>query len=286
MFYKQNALLKDPKSDALTMTSAKGVAKFIDDGDKRLEISLANVTINDLTLKYSAKDFSISFKLTDKTERFNLPAAAPYGGGVLIIDENTATPVLYGAFSADAPNAKEMTDNSFSERYDDELIAEENYYEYENATAMESDNRTIHRLSESTVDFKASGGENLYAADLNDASAKSDDSEDLRPYYKRVEKELKKLFDENQKEKDLERIVGGSKWVRVNYGEGKHYAVGIIYDGSSPLWICYGVPGSFGKRPQEIKNYCSFIPLSVFETKKSGYWVSYQSALSGEALEI
>ena len=67
----------------------------------------------------------------------------------------------------------------------------------------------------------------------------------------------------------------------------EYYTVGLIYDQKKPAYICYGVPGKYSKEPpKELKGYCSYLPLSLFDLGGDGYWMMYQNADSGECVHI
>ena len=298
MKYRQNVLLKNPSSKYLRSEDCKGVAKFICDKESKIEVSAVGVSGENLCIKYSTKDFSVRFPYhSGKNEEFILGKDVPTGGGLLLFDELNSLPILYGAFSSAAPSYTEMLENS-PERYDDEVVATENYYEYEkeieDKQLIEGDNlddgyelSNENEMSEkengrerSKIENKESAHENEYGFGNEKINL---DGENY--YYLKIKDELDKIMKENKEETSLSEIVKDSKWVKIVYGEGKYYVVGVIYDKGAPKWICYGVPGVYGEKPSELKAYCSFIPSSVFNLKSSGYWVMYQDASNGKILE-
>lgn len=219
--------------------------------------------------------------------------------------------VAYGCFSMNGKTVKEImedaknirygnanggeeeADDSPYEKYDDEVVATENYY----------DNADVDcnlRLKEAAYDG-ADGGENenggTEKATFEKEKAESYDfgiycdEEVDEPfdgnYFDGVKTEIDKLFREFPQEKELSETVPDSKWVKVDYSDGKFYVVGVIYDNKKqPLYICYGVAGRYGKKPEELKEYCSFIPSSPFRLKGDGFWVMYQDAVTGECLKV
>ena len=102
--------------------------------------------------------------------------------------------------------------------------------------------------------------------------------------YQKIESDLKKIFEENPAEKNLCEMVSESRWGKVTE-KGKSFVVGIIEERQAPKYICYGIPGIYGKKPKEIRGYASFIPTSPFSLKGEGYWVMYQDAQSGAGVE-
>ena len=62
--------------------------------------------------------------------------------------------------------------------------------------------------------------------------------------------------------------------------------VGLVKEGGKEKYICYGVPAVYSKEPpKELKGFCSFIPLSVFDMKGDGYWMMFQDAVTGECIK-
>lgn len=106
-------------------------------------------------------------------------------------------------------------------------------------------------------------------------------------YYDRVAEELEKVFRDHPSEEILNKNVPDSRWAKVPYGEGRHYAVGVISSGGAPAYICYGVPGKYqSDPPKELKGYCSYMPLSLFDLTGEGYWMMFQDAETGECAHI
>lgn len=178
--------------------------------------------------------------------------------------------------------------------YDDEAMAEVNYYEFaetdEDCGALregtqEEENGGKPRQNEadtgafqthqSGVDPDISRGEASFAGPL--ASGE---------FYKRMKAEIEGLLSAYPAAEDLQSVVHGSKWVKISYGDGKFYVFGVIYDGKKPQYICYGVPAeNTVKPPESMQGLASFIPSSD-EEDCGGYWVMYQDANTGASLKI
>ena len=106
-------------------------------------------------------------------------------------------------------------------------------------------------------------------------------------YFDKVKTELDTIFSEHPKEESLEKNIPCSKWAKIYYSDEKYYTVGLIFDEKKPAYICYGVPGKYSKEPPlELKGFCSYLPLSIFDVKGDGYWMMYQNAESGECVQI
>ncbi len=103
-------------------------------------------------------------------------------------------------------------------------------------------------------------------------------------FYYAVKPQLDEMFVCYPKEERLSTAVQNSKWVRVDAADGE-YAVGVLFDGDTPAFICYAVPEYQNNRrpPREIEDMCVWLPVS--EAPLVGYWVIYQSARTGEIIK-
>lgn len=82
-------------------------------------------------------------------------------------------------------------------------------------------------------------------------------------------------------------MVQNSRWVKINYGDGKFYVFGVIYSGEKPEYLCYGVPTKNAKAPpKSLKGMATFIPAERDKITSVGYWVTYQSALTGASISV
>lgn len=181
---------------------------------------------------------------------------------------------------------EEKTDNAESEdacQYDDELVATENYYEFDQGgTDDEHCQGTQETRSENVPGkdedaqslFRFTGGENRAA----NAGA---------CYYEKVKNEIESLLEKHPTEDALEKSIPLSRWARIEFSKGKYYTVGVIRDEKGPRYICYGVPAaSRGEPPAALKGYCSFLPASAFDADGKGYWMMFQDAETGQCVKI
>ena len=252
------------------------------------------------------KDEFYPLKSSDGAEIFiethNIPASA----AVVNVKENTVIIDLYGCFLGKGMSKTEVEEyakkrllvkeNDLSEKregfrgetenqeqrqrtiYDDEMIATENYFEFEKNKGIEND-------SEENENVRTFGKEKPCKEKESDRFETFENETGAGGfYYEKIRSRIEALFRDFPEEKSLCEMVAESRWVRVSYDGEKHYVVGIIYDGKIPEYICYGAPGRYGEKPSEFKGYCSFIPSSPFALKRDGYWVTYQSAASGKRI--
>ncbi len=103
-----------------------------------------------------------------------------------------------------------------------------------------------------------------------------------KDFYARMRAEIERLLKDYPREEKLEQTVKGSRWVRINYGVGRHYVFGVIYEGLSPAYVCYGVPSKNSTcPPASLSGMASYIPAG-----RQGYWVMYQNAQTGESVRL
>ncbi len=295
---------------AVTGEKVRGVAVATRDGNEySVRISLINLA----ALEKGC--YKLYFD-AGKTETYDISSSGGIfrteniDGAAFVVAYSSAdgeTAVAYGSFSKNGRTVKEVLENAKNmrsvdevgnaaeknnppdESYDDEVVATENYYAY-------ADVDENLRLKENVTDEHGGDNENGNAETAQEREEEKEtynfgiygDEAAEKPfggnYFDKVKGEIDKLFENFPEEKELAETVPDSKWVKVDYDEGKFYVVGIIYDGKKPLYICYGVAGRYGEKPEEIKEYCSFIPSSPFRLKGDGYWVMYQDASTGKCL--
>ena len=177
------------------------------------------------------------------------------------------------------------------EPYEDEALAQENYYEYEQAyeggwalredPQKEKDGQSVLENEAASGAFKEIGlsGGNKDSGALGGLSRG-------KCFYELMKDEIEKVLSSFPKESALEETVENSRWVRINYGDNKYYVFGVIYSGGNPQYICYGVPSTDSRRPPEsLAGLASFIPSSP-HTTDAGYWIMYQDSTTGASVKI
>lgn len=112
--------------------------------------------------------------------------------------------------------------------------------------------------------------------------AKSANVKIEEPFYKQIEASMQEVFDKYERDEELTALVPDSKWARVPVDDSNYYVVGLIYSDSKPNLICYGVPDKDSSNPPDNSNECrQWLEL---EKGGRGYWMMYQSAISGQTL--
>lgn len=191
------------------------------------------------------------------------------------------------------PSPKSKT---VQEIYDDEAVATANYYAFDDeinqrlSAVKEWDDERIRLADGQTFDTSKKeadfgNAQSDFFKDETDAAFGEEYSE-KRPYFRTVEKDLNGIFAKFPEEKGLYNIFPQSKWARINYSKEKFYVVGLIKENKKEKYICYGVPGVYSTTPpKELKGYCTFIPLSIFDLSGDGFWMMFQDAVTGDCIK-
>jgi hypothetical protein len=201
--------------------------------------------------------------------------------------------------------------------YDDDAIAEVNYYEYkadeggdavcegqekqENGRACEEDENDTRPCE------KGENGQNMQencsvgkgekkctrgrskAHSRGDSLIESVIEDDYEPiklskgeYYEKIKKDMEKILLYYPKEKRLERAIEGSRWAKIFCGGDRYFAFGVLYCGGNVKYIGYGVPSDNPETPPDsLKGRASFIPV-----EDGGFWVMYQDAYTGVNVKV
>ena len=181
--------------------------------------------------------------------------------------------------------------------YDDEAVATENYYELEDEIRKkveiieDTDRRYVRAENERSACGSQKETQKNVANGKRVQNETNSDSGTVysksNPYYLSARKELEDVFSRFPPEETLQKNLPDSKWAKINYSETKYYVVGLINENGKPRYICYGVPGEYKKEPpKELKGFCSFVPLSVFDMKGDGYFMMFQDAITGDCIKM
>lgn len=151
--------------------------------------------------------------------------------------------------------------------YDDEAIAERNYFGDEDGVAPSAD--------------RGGGGEKAdgQKADGDDGAVHPFLRPQAPTYYNEVRKKLEEAFRKYPRDRTLEDILSPSEWVRTDGA-----LLGIVYREGIPEYLCVAVEAK-GEPPEEMRGKCTFVPSSHFSDGE-GYFVVFQSASSGEYVTV
>lgn len=213
--------------------------------------------------------------LFDKSNTFNfrLPNSFDINdniGAVLVRKENdNIIPIMWGANSNHAQLREDIIENIESDYkpLEKEII--------ETKTSVETLENQLHLFKEDDQ------MDELISKAVDDAIDEVDNN-----FYELIKPQLEQLFADYGHEENLENIIPNSKWVKVDFdGDGKEYVVGKIFEDDNLKYICYGVPGEFSTTPPEkLVKYSQWLPLD--SSGEVGYWIMYQDAYTGEALQV
>lgn len=170
--------------------------------------------------------------------------------------------------------------------YDDEAVAEINYYELEKELSKGSNNDEYKFITdtdfigEDKTEEKIAEGENDATKSENCACI----SENEEPkFFASIKEKLQELFNKYPPIDSLTQLIPQSEWIKIPYGNNAFYVIGIIKENDIPAYIAYGVPGACKSKPKGFERYSKFIPESLFYCD-SGYWCIFQSAKTGEEI--
>lgn len=103
-------------------------------------------------------------------------------------------------------------------------------------------------------------------------------------FYERTATQLAQLFDRHPRHERLEKLLPGTRWVRIDFDAKRYYAVGLV--GDRPDFVCYAVPAGYtADPPVELKGYAVWVPIEPENPTGEGYWVMYQDAATGESVK-
>lgn len=144
--------------------------------------------------------------------------------------------------------------------YNDEAVATENYYTIDEQIADK-----LNEIKE--------GDEN-----------KKEESAST-PFIVSEQKELDEIFNKFPPYTLLDGAFKQSKFVKITYYGEKYYVVGIVTCKNDEQFVCYGIPSVYSSAPpEELKNRCQFVPLSRFNPFGEGFFMMFQSAVTGECV--
>ena len=212
----------------------------------------------------------------------------------LNVEEGLAVAVIFnGQITSFGTGGLTMTKTQFEKRflnvYDDETIATENYYrkgyeqKHENAD-VEDGSQTGKAGKESDGDARQddAGGNVAKKQNADGRRTQTVDGSDgaytaEREYREQVASNIAALFHAGTPYPQLSRVIPLSRWVRIT-DDKKTYFFGLQ---GAPDYICYAVKGVRGDPPEGFEQ-AFFVPESFFNDLKDGYFITFQSAKTGE----
>lgn len=105
-------------------------------------------------------------------------------------------------------------------------------------------------------------------------------------YYKLIKAQYEDMFEKYPPFVVLSNIIENSKWIEVD-GVDSPYIMGIIYENEAPKYLCYGIVQEKKQSPPtEIVDSSQWVPFDVSNEFGRGVWIMYQSADTGETIQV
>ncbi|MBQ3596538.1 MAG: hypothetical protein II988_01835 [Clostridia bacterium] len=177
--------------------------------------------------------------------------------------------------------------------YDDEAVATENYYQTElelNQKLLalkEMDVERLHLENELSDCARQKETQETKANSCSAQNEKNFSNQKQPEFYLQIKDKLEDIFLKFPSHDLLCHAFPDSRWAKIHFSLDKHYVVGEVKEEGRIKYICYGVPAVYGDvPPKQLSNYCSFIPLSMLDTKGKGYFMTFQDAVSGKCIPV
>ncbi len=171
--------------------------------------------------------------------------------------------------------------------YNDETVATENYYNKEKPYEQIEPEKAGEnaRIKNRTEKQDEKAGTDL-AENGNAGGVLHPFKTDSDGYYVSIKGEIDALFQTHPRDDTLNGAFSCSEWVRLKGDKNNpQYLVGVLYTDGKAKYICYALAAeNRNAPPEEIKNVCSFVPLSPYDEDK-GFFVLFQSASTGECIK-
>lgn len=170
--------------------------------------------------------------------------------------------------------------------YDDEYLANENYY-----TEQDDEQGVLSKTGENAAAESAVENENAQAG--LDPAQNVDAARVLHPfktdsdgYYLSVKAEIDALMKKYPRDDRLKGAFACSEWVCVKGNQNApEYLVGVVYYDGKAKYICYAfATENPDDPPEEIAAVCTFVPTTPYD-KTKGFFIIFQSASTGECIQ-
>lgn len=177
-----------------------------------------------------------------------------------------------------------------AEKYNDEVICDENYYAPGFQPQASGENGTggvVADTQDATAIAESSGGaEAGVTADEHEDGISGDlfrplAQEPGQSYYLQVKEELEGLFSTGKRVNVLTTVIPNSEWVLIDEENG--CLVGLVYEELQVRYIAYALPAKGKSLPKNMEKAC-FVPSDPMAAKE-GYFVLFQDAATGECVQ-
>lgn len=178
--------------------------------------------------------------------------------------------------------------------YDDEAVAEDNYYE--TAASGKADEEYLAQIKENhddlyhtVFDFEPKSESTKGKAESTDCARQNDEDDFACPlertlpaFYGENEREIDSIFKKYQPISPLSDLIRESRWVKIPYKNGAFYLFGEIARGGVPAYLVYGILGKKAEKPKGFYSYSHFIPCSPYSGSDDGFWCAFQRTDNGK----
>lgn len=172
-----------------------------------------------------------------------------------------------------AADREETAEKSTPERYDDEAIADADYFGGV-WTAVEDEGASSQDSGEEPAQAEGS------------CSCADETASAVHPfklgrgglaYYHEIAPKLKAAMQKYPRDETLKSVFPHSDWVKA-----ENALLGIVYAEGVPRYLCVAMRS---EPPKEVEQYSIFVPESPF-TETEGYYIVFQDADSGEYVRM
>ncbi len=318
-FYKQVVILKErQKGYSVNGKELSGISRLeCEDGTCNLSLSLINFASLSGGEYYcilclennSAEIFPLGKKPTGHIKTFSVQRPfKDFSVGIFALEKEgvkMGTPLMVAFARTDGGVDEDRLAEVFCDdigreivegEYNDEAVATENYYSLDESIEKKVD--LINGWDNEFVGDEVIDEYNLCQKEEKEGQSGDNRLQDeegaskgaiystSNPYYLSAREELEELFSKFPKDETLASVLPTGRFCKIHYGKDKHYTVGTVEEKGAVKYVCYGVPGSYSPTPpEELKDYCSFIPISLFDLQGEGFWMMFQDAITGECVK-
>ncbi len=294
-----------------------GILRIERDCETTISLSVINATMLDngefwlFLVDYNKSLFS--FPLGKRPTNFTktIDCASDFSKGVcaLLVAQTDLVPVTVALgktedFPLSSNDCKKTVAEKFltdlkrkpnsTPEYDDEAVATENYFELDQSLSFKLEKIKELENAELRLEDERSACPNQEKEEKkhdgtcvfqNETDTCKRQNRERECFHQTVQAELNALFARFPQYDGLKGYFPDSRWVKIPYSTKDYYIVGEIKEDGDYKYICYGVPAVYSPEPpKELKGYCSFIPLSLFDLHGQGFWMMFQSAQTGECI--
>ena len=269
---------------------------FLSDGEYILAVLFENSPIEIISLDKKPTSFLKVFYSLQKFAEFSIGIFYKNQGYFPVAFTKTEKGVDLQSLTILLTKAETSNNLGPTPVYDDEAVATEDYFALEEKIkdkiqlleGWENErqpnevvkNDSLREKDSKKRALRADGGED------EEKPIQSQTYNDEHPYYQSAKNELDNLFRKFPKENSLSSILPNSQFCRINYSADKYYVVGVVKEENKEKYICYGVPSNYSEEPpKELKDYCCFLPKSIFNLKGDGFWMMFQDAVTGNCVK-